>query len=290
MGTAHIFISYSRDDTPIMRQVKRTFQEAGLEVWTDEGIEIGTPNWQLAIERAIETCLCMVCVLTPTAKRSHWVREELVYATFHEKQVYMVHTEGEYKQVAILGFTVAQLIDVRDKELYQPRMTQLCKRILDEARGRDVTAETHEAEEMSMTQKLPEPSELEFDATEAIVEDKNESKVFMPATIPANEQHQLLVQRGKQFTATTAFDIGDTFVTVGRDKNSSIYIDDASVSREHCQLIYTKDGFLLRDMDSVNGTYVNAERIRIRNLKNKDTLQIGPNIALVYRIMGKESN
>jgi hypothetical protein len=287
MGTAHIFISYSRDDTLLMRRVKHTLQEAGLDVWTDEGIEIGTPNWQLAIEHAIETCLCLVCVLTPTAKKSHWVREELVYATFHEKQVYMVHTEGEYKQVAILGFTVAQLIDVRDKDLYQPRMTQLCKRILDEARGRDVTVETHPDEEISLTQKLPEPSELEFDATEALVEEKSEPKSFMPAIIPTSEQHQLIVQRGKQFTATTAFDIGDTFVTVGRDKNSTIYIDDTSVSREHCQLIYTNDGFLLRDMDSANGTYINAERVRIRNLRNKDTIQIGPNISLVYRIMAK---
>lgn len=287
MGTAHVFISYNRDDTRIMRRIKNTLAEAGLEIWTDEGIEIGTPNWQLAIERAIETCLCMVCVLTPAAKQSHWVREELVYATFHEKQVYMIHTRGEYKQVAILGFTVAQLIDVRDNDLYQPRMTQLCSRILDELRGRDATAETHESAEMSLTQKLPEPSELEFDATEALVEDHTVPKAFMPATIPSHEQHQLIVQRGKEFTATTSFNIADTFVTVGRDKNSTIYIEDSSVSREHCQLIYTNDGFLVRDMDSVNGTYINAERIRIRNLKNKDTIQVGPNISLVYRITAK---
>jgi hypothetical protein len=272
MGTAHIFISYNRDDTRIMRRIKKTLLEAGLEIWTDEGIEIGTPNWQLAIERAIESCLCMVCVLTPAAKQSHWVREELVYATFHEKQVYMIHTRGEYKQVAILGFTVAQLIDVRDTDLYQPRMAQLCSRILDELRGRDATADTHESKESiekSLTQKLPEPAELGLDATEALVEDKTEAKAFMPATIPSHEQHQLIVQRGMEFTATTSFDIADTFITVGRDKNSTIYIDDSSVSREHCQLIYTNDGFLLRDMDSVNG------------------IQVGPHISLVYRITAK---
>jgi TIR domain/FHA domain len=283
----HVFISYNRGDTRIMRRIKNTFIESGLDVWTDEGIEIGTPNWQLAIERAIESCLCMVCVLTPAAKQSHWVREELVYATFHEKQVYMVHTSGEYKQVAILGFTVAQLVDVRDTNLYQPRMSQLCSRIRDEARGRDITVETHESLDRGMTQKIPEPAELSIDATQNLASDKTVPKEFMPAAIPEHEQHQLIVQRGKEFTATTVFDIADTFVTVGRDKNSTIYIEDGSVSREHCQLIYTNDGFLVRDIDSVNGTYINAERIRIRNLKNKDTLQIGPSVSLLYRINAK---
>ena len=286
----HVFISYSRDDTRAMQRIKRTLNESGIDAWTDEGIEIGTPNWQLAIEKAIEECLCMVCILTPSAKQSHWVREELVYATFHEKQVYMIHTRGDYKQVAILGFAVAQLIDVRDVKLYEPRMTQLCNRILDELVGRDYLAETHRSKPNGvMTQKLPETADVvdASDATVAEVDDKTIAQAFMPVTLPAQEQHQLIVQRGKEYTATTTFELNGTFVTVGRDKNSTLYVNDASVSRQHCQLIYTNDGFLVRDMDSVNGTYINAERIRMKNLKNRDTLQIGPNISLTYRVNNK---
>lgn len=284
MGKTHrVFISYSRDDGRIMRRIKRALTDAGLEVWTDEGIEIGTPNWQLAIETAIEECLCMVCILTPSAKQSHWVREELVYATFHEKQVYMLHTRGDYKKVAILGFAVAQVIDVRAAKLFDPRMMQLCSRIRDELRGRDFTAETHQSN-MNLTFKLPETSELESDETEYESDERTIQQAFMPTTIPKHEHHEFIVQRGKEYTATTVFEIAGTFVTVGRDKNSSIHIDDGSVSRTHCQLIYTNNGYLVRDMDSVNGTYINAERIRMKNLKNKDTLQVGPNITLVYRI------
>jgi hypothetical protein len=288
----HVFISYSRDDTRAMQRIKRTLNEVDIDIWTDEGIEIGTPNWQLAIEKAIEECLCMVCILTPSAKQSHWVREELVYATFHEKQVYMIHTRGDYKQVAILGFAVAQLIDVRDVKLYEPRMTQLCNRILDELVGRDYLAETHKSNKSNnvMTQKLPDVTDDdsgEVDSSEATVAEADDNTVpqaFMPVAIPAQEQHQLTVKRGKEFTATTVFELKGTFVTVGRDKNSTLYVNDASVSRQHCQLIYTNDGFLVRDMDSVNGTYINAERIHIKNLKNRDTLQIGPNISLTYSV------
>lgn len=276
----HVFISYSREDKATMRRIKRTLIESGLEVWTDEGIEEGTPNWQLAIEKAIEEAECLICILTPTSKRSSWVREELMYATLYEKQIYMLHAEGDYKRVAILGFTVVQLIDLRDNDFYDMQMAKLANHIHDKSRVYDDSNVTRQF------QIPPKPK-----ATSEPVVSQPQSQIeeiinkFMPMSIPEGERHVFIVNKGGEYTSRTVYTITDTFVTIGREKHNAIHVDDNSVSREHSQLIYTNDGFLVRDLGSTNGTFVNTERVSIRNLKTGDTIQVGLNFALLYKII-----
>lgn len=272
----HIFISYSRTDAEVMQRVKDSFNASGIDVWTDTGIVFGTPNWQIAIEKAIEESVCVICILTPEAKSSRWVREELVYATFYEKPVYMLHASGDSKSVAILGFTVAQEVDVRDTSLYEPRMEQLIQRVKNHVQSK---IETNEAPKFVNTQRMPEHEEIM--AYEATADD--ETYEMLLSSIPPDENHVLIVQRGKEFTAQSTYDINDTFVTIGRNEKCRIFVNDASVSREHLQLIFTATGFLVRDLDSTNGTYINAERVKMRNLKHGDVLQVGLNVAFVYR-------
>jgi hypothetical protein len=276
MSKNHVFISYSRNDAEIMQRVKTSLNDADIAVWTDTGIVYGTPNWQVAIEKAIEDSVCVICILTPDAKGSRWVREELVYATFYEKPVYMIHARGDNKSVAILGFTVAQELDVRDTTLYEPRMEQLIQRVLNHVQSK---VETNEAPKAFVnTQRLPEPEEiLAYEAAD------DETYEMVLSSIPPDENHVLIVQRGKEYTAQTTYDINDTFVTVGRMEKCRIFINDPSVSREHMQLIFTATGFLVRDLDSTNGTYINAERVKMRNLRNGDMLQVGLNVTLLYR-------
>ena len=45
---ATIFLSYSREDSKVMQQVKEALQDAGVSVWTDEKLTPGTPDWQIA--------------------------------------------------------------------------------------------------------------------------------------------------------------------------------------------------------------------------------------------------
>ena len=180
----HVFISYSREDKTTMQRIKQTLIESGLEVWTDEGIEEGTPNWQLEIEKAIEEADCLVCVLTPTAKRSSWVREELMYATLYEKQIYMLHLEGDYKRVAILGFTVVQLIDLRDDDLYEMRMTKLAHRIHDKSRVDD---DTNVTRQFRVSDQLKSVSKPNVPQPQSQIEEIINK--FMPMTIPESERH-----------------------------------------------------------------------------------------------------
>jgi len=64
-------------------------------------------------------------------------------------------------------------------------------------------------------------------------------------------------------------------VKVGSSVSNDIVVDDSSVSRFHCELCYTSEGFLIRDLDSTNGTYIAGMRIREATLSQPTAIQIG---------------
>ncbi len=70
-------------------------------------------------------------------------------------------------------------------------------------------------------------------------------------------------------------DIGEKTVTVGRGRDCDIYLDDVTVSREHAEIIRGDHGFRIRDVGSLNGTYVNRVRVDAVDLRNGDEIQIG---------------
>jgi pSer/pThr/pTyr-binding forkhead associated (FHA) protein len=74
-------------------------------------------------------------------------------------------------------------------------------------------------------------------------------------------------------------DIGDELVTVGRNPESDIFLDDVTVSRHHAEVFRREQsnekGFRIRDTGSLNGTYVNRVRVDSVDLRNGDEIQIG---------------
>ena len=64
--------------------------------------------------------------------------------------------------------------------------------------------------------------------------------------------------------------------TVGRHENSDVVLDDVSVSRHHAVFTRTASGRItLRDLNSLNGTYVNGQRVEETTLHSADEVQIG---------------
>jgi pSer/pThr/pTyr-binding forkhead associated (FHA) protein len=61
----------------------------------------------------------------------------------------------------------------------------------------------------------------------------------------------------------------------GRHPDSDIFLDDITVSRRHAEIIRRADGFHVVDVGSLNGTYVNRDRVDDTRLANGDELQIG---------------
>ncbi len=74
---------------------------------------------------------------------------------------------------------------------------------------------------------------------------------------------------------------GDRFVLradltrLGRHPDSEIMLDDITVSRRHAQIDRTAEGYVVSDAGSLNGTYVNQERIERAVLHHGDELQVG---------------
>ncbi len=83
----------------------------------------------------------------------------------------------------------------------------------------------------------------------------------------------VVVKRGPNAGSKFAL---DTDVTrAGRHPESDIFLDDITVSRRHAEVIRVDDGYTIRDVGSLNGTYLNRERIEEAALANGDELQIG---------------
>ena len=83
----------------------------------------------------------------------------------------------------------------------------------------------------------------------------------------------LIVQRGPNAGARFLLDAERT--TAGRHPSADIFLDDVTVSRKHALFVATPSGFSVRDSGSLNGTYVNRERIDQCELRTGDEVQIG---------------
>jgi pSer/pThr/pTyr-binding forkhead associated (FHA) protein len=89
----------------------------------------------------------------------------------------------------------------------------------------------------------------------------------------------LVVQRGP--SAGSRFLLDTDVVTAGRHPESEIFLDDVTVSRRHAEFRRGPDGFTVSDVGSLNGTYVNRDRIDSVVLSGGDEVQIGK-FRLVY--------
>lgn len=83
----------------------------------------------------------------------------------------------------------------------------------------------------------------------------------------------LVVQRGP--SAGSRFLLDSDVVVVGRHPDSEIFLDDVTVSRRHAEFRRSPDGFRVVDVGSLNGTYVNRDRIDEVLLQGGDEVQIG---------------
>jgi pSer/pThr/pTyr-binding forkhead associated (FHA) protein len=86
-------------------------------------------------------------------------------------------------------------------------------------------------------------------------------------------QALLLVKRGQN--AGSTFLIQADATTIGRNPDSDVFLDDVTVSRRHAELRRESGRFDIRDLGSLNGTYVNRERVDQARLASGDEVQIG---------------
>ena len=83
----------------------------------------------------------------------------------------------------------------------------------------------------------------------------------------------LLVRSGP--TAGARYLLDTDVTTVGRHPEADIFFDDVTVSRRHAEITRTGSSFELVDQRSLNGTYVNGERVDRATLRNGSEVRIG---------------
>ena len=96
-------------------------------------------------------------------------------------------------------------------------------------------------------------------------------------------QHQLIMRSGP--TPGAAFTLEGDQITIGRDSANEITINDAEISRRHARLTFQGGKYVLEDLGSTNGTFVNGQRLAgPRVLKPGEVVSFGEQIVLVFEV------
>ena len=126
-------------------------------------------------------------------------------------------------------------------------------------------------ESASETTNISLPS-FQSSSESAVIYALNDDEKRAVAALP--EGHALLIahtgpNKGARFLLDTDENVA------GRHPNADIFLDDVTVSRRHAKFVRTDSGFTLSDIGSLNGTYINGDRIDSVQLVNGMQVQIG---------------
>ncbi len=120
-------------------------------------------------------------------------------------------------------------------------------------------------------------AQLDADGTVGLTPVDAEEEGFEEFPFPHDEleagQALLLVKRGPN--AGSTFLIERDATSVGRDTKSDVFLDDVTVSRAHARIERRDHVFFVKDLGSLNGTYVNGEAVEETKLARGDEVQIG---------------
>ncbi len=94
-------------------------------------------------------------------------------------------------------------------------------------------------------------------------------------------QFQFVMRSGP--TPGKVFPLEGSELSIGRDANQTISINDAEISRKHAKMELRGASYVIQDLGSTNGTFVNGNRISgIQVLNPNDIVAFGENIVLMY--------
>jgi pSer/pThr/pTyr-binding forkhead associated (FHA) protein len=108
-------------------------------------------------------------------------------------------------------------------------------------------------------------------ANERVIQLSDEDQKVISA-LPDNSAILIAIGQGSD---AVRFLLDNERTCVGRKEQSDIFLDDITVSRTHAEFDREGNRFYLRDLGSLNGTYVNQHQIDKIELKSEDLIQIG---------------
>jgi hypothetical protein len=101
-------------------------------------------------------------------------------------------------------------------------------------------------------------------------------------------QYQLTMRSGPN--PGTVYALDSDQISIGRDSSNDIAVNDAEVSRHHSRLTFQGGKYVLEDMGSTNGTFVNGQRLTgPRVLKSGEVISFGEQIVFVYEAVESDT-
>ncbi|HET9731818.1 MAG TPA: FHA domain-containing protein [Acidimicrobiales bacterium] len=118
-----------------------------------------------------------------------------------------------------------------------------------------------------------EPAGEDTTITFSPVAGEGEEEISLHIPAMGEGMGMLVVKRGPNAGSKFALEAETT--KAGRHPDSDIFLDDVTVSRRHAEFVREHGRYIVRDVGSLNGTYLNRERIDEAELGNGDEVQIG---------------
>lgn len=107
--------------------------------------------------------------------------------------------------------------------------------------------------------------------------DNDKTQIRPPAKsaqkIPDRYQASVVVIKGH--AEGMEYALTKEHTVIGRDKSADIALKDAQISRQHVAIVYHDGSFVLRDLQSTNGTMLNGAIIEQADIRHKDKFRIG---------------
>jgi pSer/pThr/pTyr-binding forkhead associated (FHA) protein len=101
----------------------------------------------------------------------------------------------------------------------------------------------------------------------------------------ASERQRLVMRSGP--TPGKVYELSKDSVTIGREASADIVIPDPEVSRSHARLTSKQGTYMLEDLGSTNGTFVNKQRVTGQRLLNPgDEITLGENVVFSFEGAG----
>jgi pSer/pThr/pTyr-binding forkhead associated (FHA) protein len=107
--------------------------------------------------------------------------------------------------------------------------------------------------------------------------DADRTRIARPSAAGAQRLGVLVVRQGKE--QGRVYEVRKDRLTIGRSRDSDIFLEDLAVSRLHTTVYRDEGGrYIIHDENSANGTYVNSQRITEQPLEEGDEIQVGQTV------------
>ncbi|MDX2052913.1 MAG: GGDEF domain-containing protein [Polyangiaceae bacterium] len=105
-------------------------------------------------------------------------------------------------------------------------------------------------------------------------------------TVKQADRHLLLGVHGSQLGQVIR--LTSRPFRIGRSQEMELWLNDSGISRRHAEILPTGEGYLICDLESANGTFVQGQRINRHPLSDGDVIQFGPAVVFRYSLADED--